>query len=84
LWQQSGKTIIFVTHNVDEAIFLSDRIVLLGRRPAEVRLDIGIDLPYPRDRTCDRFNSIRREVLESLRKETFPEYAKLGYFSEGN
>jgi hypothetical protein len=43
-----------------------------------------VDLPYPRDRTCDRFNSIRRDILESLRKETFPEYAKLGYFSEGN
>ncbi len=84
LWQRSGKTIIFVTHNVDEAIFLSERMVLLGRRPAEVRLDIGIDLPYPRDRTCDSFNSIRRDVLESLRKETFAEYAELGYFSEGN
>lgn len=84
LWQQSGKTIIFVTHNVDEAIFLSQRIVIIGRRPAEVRLDMEVDLPYPRDRTCDRFNSIRRHILESLRRETFPEYAKLGYFSEGN
>lgn len=84
LWRRSGKTIIFVTHNVDEAIFLSQRIVLIGRRPAEVRLDMEVDLPYPRDRTCDRFNSIRRDILESLRRETFPEYAKLGYFSEGN
>jgi len=82
--QRSGKTTAFVTHNVDEAIFLSQRIVLMGRRPAEVRFDIRIDLPYPRDRTCDRFNTIRRDVLESLRQETFPEYVKLGYFFEGN
>ena len=82
LWQGSGKTIIFVTHNVDEAIFMSRRIVLLGRRPANVKLDVGIDVPYPRDRTCARLNRMRRSILESLREETPAEYStKLGYFS---
>ena len=82
LWQTNGKTIIFVTHNVDEAIFLGERIIVMRRRPSAVKLDIGIDLPYPRDRTCSQFNRIRKDILESLGRETFPESSKLGHFSQ--
>ena len=85
MWQRSRRTIIFVTHNVDEAIFMSERIVLLGRRPAEVKLDIGVDLPYPRDRTCTQLNRMRKSILEALREETPAEYStKLGFFSSSD
>jgi NitT/TauT family transport system ATP-binding protein len=48
IWQQLRKTVVFVTHNVDEAVFLADRIVVLAGRPSSVRADIAIELPRPR------------------------------------
>lgn len=48
IWQQSGKTVLFVTHQVDEAVLLSDRIVVLTARPGRVKADITVDLPRPR------------------------------------
>ncbi|MFO1136913.1 MAG: ABC transporter ATP-binding protein [Rhodoblastus sp.] len=49
IWAESGKTIIFVTHNVREAVCLGDRVVLLSPRPGRIREDFRIDLPRPRD-----------------------------------
>jgi ABC-type nitrate/sulfonate/bicarbonate transport system ATPase subunit len=50
VWQAFKKTVVFVTHNVDEAVFLADRVVVLAGRPASVRADLAIDLPRPRRR----------------------------------
>ncbi|HEY7063827.1 MAG TPA: ABC transporter ATP-binding protein [Chloroflexota bacterium] len=49
IWEQRRKTVLFVTHNLTEATFLSDRVLVLGPRPARVLADIAIDLPRPRD-----------------------------------
>ena len=48
IWQKSGKTILFVTHNISEAVFLSDRVIVLSSRPGLVREIVSIDLPRPR------------------------------------
>lgn len=48
MWEQSAKTVLFVTHDIDEAILLSDRVIVLTDRPAHVRTEVGIDLPRPR------------------------------------
>lgn len=48
VWQQFKKTVVFVTHSVDEAVFLADRVVVLAGRPAGVRADVSINLPRPR------------------------------------
>jgi NitT/TauT family transport system ATP-binding protein len=48
LWQQSDKSVLFVTHSVSEAVFLSDRVVVMSPRPGQVVLDLAIDLPRPR------------------------------------
>jgi len=48
LWERTGKTIVFVTHDIDEAVFLGDRVVVLSARPAKVREEVKIDLPRPR------------------------------------
>jgi NitT/TauT family transport system ATP-binding protein len=48
LWQESGQTIVFVTHNISEAIFLADRVVVLTPRPGRLARIYGIDLPRPR------------------------------------
>jgi NitT/TauT family transport system ATP-binding protein len=69
LRQKRNDTTLFVTHNVDEAVFLSDRIVVLSKRPARILRIFEIDTPHPRDRTSQAANEIRREVIGILRQE---------------
>jgi NitT/TauT family transport system ATP-binding protein len=66
IWQQRNETILFVTHNVDEAVYLSDRIVVLSQRPSRIIRDFEVDIPKPRDRTSNACNDLRREVLNVL------------------
>ncbi|HOB17074.1 MAG TPA: ABC transporter ATP-binding protein [Candidatus Methanoculleus thermohydrogenotrophicum] len=66
LWKKTEKTIIFVTHSVDEAVYLSDRIVVLSPRPGTVREIIEIPWPRPRDRTSAGFAEVRRRVLRMI------------------
>ncbi len=66
IWEKTRKTILFVTHSVDEAVYLSDRIVVLSARPGRVRDVVSIDLPRPRDRTSPGFAAIRRYVLDLI------------------
>ncbi len=66
---QTQKTIIFITHSVDESIFLADRVVVLTARPASVKAVFEVDLPRPRDRASEPFAHIRHEVLEDLTEE---------------
>jgi NitT/TauT family transport system ATP-binding protein len=70
IWQKRADTVIFVTHNVDEAVFLSDEIVVFSKRPARIIKILEIDYPRPRDRTSEECNQIRREVLRVLEEET--------------
>jgi NitT/TauT family transport system ATP-binding protein len=76
IWQKRGETILFVTHNVDEAVFLSDQIVILSKRPARIVRIFEVELPRPRDRTSEECNRIKRDILQVLRKE--PGTAKEG------
>ena len=62
-------TVIFVTHNVDEAVFLSDEIVVLSHRPGKVIGHFEVDCPRPRERTSPEFNTVRREVLALLQAQ---------------
>jgi NitT/TauT family transport system ATP-binding protein len=48
LWERTGKTIVFVTHDIDEAVYLGDRVVVLTARPGRIREEVRIDLPRPR------------------------------------
>jgi ABC-type nitrate/sulfonate/bicarbonate transport system, ATPase component len=73
IWGKTRKTIIFVTHSVDEAVFLADRIVVLTRRPGRVREVIPLDLPRPRDRTSAEFARIRRHVLDLIEDPGHPQ-----------
>ncbi len=69
IWEKKGETIIFVTHNVDEAVFLSDQIVVLSKRPARIVKTLEVELQRPRDRTSEECNKIRRDVLKILDEE---------------
>lgn len=66
---KTDQTIIFVTHSVDEAVFLSDRIVVLTKRPARIKEVIDISWPRPRDRASHEFTALRKEILLELENE---------------
>jgi len=69
IWAETGRTIIFVTHNVREAIRLGDRVVLLTFRPGRVKQEFAVDLPRPRHLEDVDVARAAREVLDSLREE---------------
>lgn len=64
LWKENGTTMILVTHDIDEAIYLSDRIVIMTPRPGKISRIIDVDLPRPRQRGSGDFLSMRRDILE--------------------
>ena len=73
VWENEGRTILFITHDVDEAIFLSDRVLVMSARPGRIRAGYEIGLPRPRDfqlLTSDAFTELKREILELLYSET--------------
>lgn len=69
IWEEEKKTVIFVTHSVDEAIYLADRIVIMSARPGRIKDIIDIDLSRPRIRTSPEVNQIRDRILQDLRAE---------------
>jgi ABC-type nitrate/sulfonate/bicarbonate transport system ATPase subunit len=73
VWAEHRRTILFITHDVDEAIFLSDRVVVMSARPGHVRAEFEIALARPRDfelLTSDAFTELKKEVLALLYSET--------------
>ncbi|MEZ5804351.1 MAG: ABC transporter ATP-binding protein [Rhizobiaceae bacterium] len=66
LWADSRPTLVLVTHDVDEAIALADRILVMKPRPGRIFDEINPGLPRPRDRRSEEFDAARRQVLDSL------------------
>ena len=65
VWQTEKRTVIFVTNNIEEAVYLGDRIVLFTNCPAHVKAEYTIDLPRPRDTVDPEFLRLRREISEN-------------------
>jgi NitT/TauT family transport system ATP-binding protein len=76
IWEGSGKTVVFVTHHIDEAIFLADRVLVLTARPGRLLSSVEIDLPRPRDVASREFEQHRVMFLESLRSEVARAFAE--------
>ncbi|ADU30235.1 ABC transporter ATP-binding protein [Evansella cellulosilytica] len=66
IWEETKKTIIFVTHNIREAIMLSDRIVLMGTRPGGIRKIYPVDLPRPRIPSSPEFTQLEEDIMSIL------------------
>ena len=66
LWQARRTTMLLVTHDIDEAIYMSDRIVIMTPRPGRIERSISVDIHRPRDRNSTEFLRLRGEILELL------------------
>jgi NitT/TauT family transport system ATP-binding protein len=69
IWAELKKTIIFVTHSIEEAIYLADRIVVMTYRPGTVKRDLMVDLPRLRDPAAAEFNALKRELGQLVMEE---------------
>ena len=76
LWEKLGTTILFITHDIEEAIYLSDRIWVLSRRPSEITEELRIDFPRPRNQVATRaearFMEIRNRIYKKISNESAP------------
>ena len=69
IWEKNRKTILFVTHSVDEAIYLADRIVVMSGRPGKVLEIMEVGMPRPRDRSHSTYGRMASKILDILEKE---------------
>lgn len=67
LWQTLKSTVIFITHNIEEAVYLAERILVLSNKPTKIKADIRVDLPHPRNLLDSKFLEIRKYVTELIR-----------------
>jgi sulfonate transport system ATP-binding protein len=78
IWETERVTVILVTHDIDEAIYLGNRVVVMSRRPGVVKKTLPVDAPWPRDRNSEYFSQIRkdifREFFEDHQRENSLEY----------
>jgi NitT/TauT family transport system ATP-binding protein len=72
IWREARKTVLFVTHQIDEAIYLSDRVLVMSKRPGRTKRVFDINLPRPRDyemRVTPEFNDLKLEIWNTLKDE---------------
>jgi ABC-type nitrate/sulfonate/bicarbonate transport system ATPase subunit len=72
IWARTRVTIIFVTHSVEEAVLLADRVLVMSAGPGRIENDIAIELPRPRDVSSPEFNAVRRDVARRLTSHMAP------------
>jgi NitT/TauT family transport system ATP-binding protein len=66
IWQAEQKTIVFVTHDIEESVQLADRVVVMSARPATIRRSVDIDIPHPRDISSRRYLGLRDAIFEEI------------------
>jgi ABC-type nitrate/sulfonate/bicarbonate transport system ATPase subunit len=72
IWEEQKKTVLFVTHDIDEAVFMGSRVVVMSARPGRIKLDRRVDLAHPRHysiKTTPPFAELKAELTEQVRVE---------------
>ncbi|MDO4764893.1 MAG: ABC transporter ATP-binding protein [Eubacteriales bacterium] len=67
LWKELGSTVVFITHNIEEAIYLAERVIILSNKPANIKEEIFIDLPHPRNVADPKFIEYRNYVTDKIK-----------------
>jgi NitT/TauT family transport system ATP-binding protein len=73
VWNRDSRTVLFVTHDIDEAIFLADRVLIMSHRPGRIRLELPVPLPRPRGYAIlatPEFGALKRQVLDVIHEES--------------
>jgi len=72
IWERDQKTVLFVTHDIEEAIFLGSRVIVMSARPGRIKAEINVDLPHPRSykiKTTPEFVQLKERLVEEIRTE---------------
>jgi ABC-type nitrate/sulfonate/bicarbonate transport system ATPase subunit len=72
IWERERKTVLFVTHDIEEAIFLASRVIVMTARPGRIKADVAVDLPHPRHytmKTSRDFSALKARLTEEIRIE---------------
>jgi ABC-type nitrate/sulfonate/bicarbonate transport system ATPase subunit len=72
LWESERKTVLFVTHDIEEAIFMANRVVVMSARPGRIKADVAVDIPHPRHytiKTTPEFSALKARLTEEIRVE---------------
>jgi NitT/TauT family transport system ATP-binding protein/sulfonate transport system ATP-binding protein len=86
VWEAERKTVLFVTHDIEEAIFMASRVVVMTARPGRIKDDVAVDLPHPRHytvKTTPGFSALKARLTEETRAETLgalPQAAAAGAY----
>ncbi len=81
IWERRRKTVLFVTHDIDEAVFMGSRVVVMSARPGRIKLDRRVELPHPRHysvKTTPAFAALKAELTEEVRAEVLAAQAAAG------
>jgi NitT/TauT family transport system ATP-binding protein len=76
VWQDSGASVLFVTHHIDEAVALADRVVVFTSRPGRIKTIVTVDIPRPRDPFSAAAETLRRQLTELMRDEVDRAFAE--------
>ena len=66
VWREKKQLVVMVTHDIDEAIYMGTRVIVMEANPGRIKADIPIDLPYPRHRSSSQFTDYRTRILKML------------------
>ena len=72
IWEADRKTVLFVTHDIDEAIFLANRVVVMSARPGRIKAEVAVPLAHPRDwrmKTSPGFAALKERLMGEIREE---------------
>ncbi len=67
LWKATNSTVLFITHNLEEAVYLAEKILILSNKPAKIKSEVTVDLPRPRNVADEKFVEIRKQITDEIK-----------------